>query len=69
MIAAIRAMPSPYLITGRTGRNILEEQAMDYVFGYAAYNDTAVHEIHHWPGGAPAGFKGKSLGGHGPMGP
>jgi len=41
---------------------------MDYVFGYSAYNDTTARDVQQkrhsgqW-------FKGKSLDGHGPMGP
>ena len=41
---------------------------MEYVFGYATYNDTTARDIQQkrhsgqW-------FKGKSLDGHGPMGP
>jgi 2-keto-4-pentenoate hydratase/2-oxohepta-3-ene-1,7-dioic acid hydratase in catechol pathway len=56
------------VIIGRQGRNIPEEQAMDYVFGYAAYNDTTVREIQQKRHGGQW-FKGKSLDGHGPMGP
>jgi 2-keto-4-pentenoate hydratase/2-oxohepta-3-ene-1,7-dioic acid hydratase in catechol pathway len=56
------------VIIGRKGRNIPESQAMDYVFGYSAFNDTTARDIQQkrhsgqW-------FKGKSLDGHGPMGP
>jgi 2-keto-4-pentenoate hydratase/2-oxohepta-3-ene-1,7-dioic acid hydratase in catechol pathway len=56
------------VIIGQTGRNIPEERAMDYVFGYAAYNDTTVREIQQKRHGGQW-FKGKSLDGHGPMGP
>ena len=56
------------VIIGKKGKNISEESAMDYVFGYAAYNDTTARDVQQkrhsgqW-------FKGKSLDGHGPMGP
>ena len=56
------------LVIGKKGKNISEENAMDYVFGYSAYNDTTARDIQQkrqsgqW-------FKGKSLDGHGPMGP
>jgi 2-keto-4-pentenoate hydratase/2-oxohepta-3-ene-1,7-dioic acid hydratase in catechol pathway len=41
---------------------------MDYVFGYAPYNDTTVREVQQKLHGGQW-FKGKSLDGHGPMGP
>ena len=56
------------VVIGKKGKNISEENAMDYVFGYSAYNDTTARDIQQkrhsgqW-------FKGKSLDGHGPMGP
>lgn len=56
------------VVIGRTGRNIPEERAMDYVFGYAPYNDTTVREAQQKLHGGQW-FKGKSLDGHGPMGP
>jgi 2-keto-4-pentenoate hydratase/2-oxohepta-3-ene-1,7-dioic acid hydratase in catechol pathway len=56
------------VVIGQRGRNISEEQAMDYVFGYAAYNDTTVREVQQKRHGGQW-FKGKSLDGHGPMGP
>lgn len=56
------------LVIGRKGRNIPEDRAMDYVFGYAAYNDTTVREVQQKRHGGQW-FKGKSLDGHGPMGP
>lgn len=56
------------VIIGQTGRNISEERAMDYVFGYAPYNDTTVREAQQKLHGGQW-FKGKSLDGHGPMGP
>ena len=56
------------VVIGQRGRNIPEEQAMDHVFGYAAYNDTTEREIQQKRHGGQW-FKGKSLDGHGPMGP
>ncbi|WP_426112715.1 fumarylacetoacetate hydrolase family protein [Massilia sp. PWRC2] len=56
------------VVIGQQGRNISEEHAMDYVFGYAAYNDTTVREVQQRRHGGQW-FKGKSLDGHGPMGP
>src|SRR3569832_1799778 len=56
------------VVIGQRGRNIPEDKAMDYVFGYAAYNDTTVREIQQKRHGGQW-FKGKSLDGHGPMGP
>lgn len=56
------------VVIGQQGRNISEERAMDHVFGYAAYNDTTVREIQQKRHGGQW-FKGKSLDGHGPMGP
>jgi 2-keto-4-pentenoate hydratase/2-oxohepta-3-ene-1,7-dioic acid hydratase in catechol pathway len=56
------------VVIGRKGKNIPEAEAMNYVFGYAAYNDTTARDVQQkrhsgqW-------FKGKSLDGHGPMGP
>lgn len=56
------------VIIGRKGRNIDEAHAMEYVFGYSAFNDTTARDVQQkrhsgqW-------FKGKSLDGHGPMGP
>ena len=56
------------VVIGRRGRNIGEAQAMDHVFGYAAYNYTTEREIQQKRHGGQW-FKGKSLDGHGPMGP
>lgn len=56
------------VVIGRRGRNISEEQAMDYVFGYSAYNDTTERNIQQKRHGGQW-FKGKSQDGHGPMGP
>ena len=56
------------VIIGRKGRNIAEDKAMDYVFGYASFNDTTVREVQQKRHGGQW-FKGKSLDGYGPMGP
>ena len=56
------------VIIGQRGKNIPEERAMDYVFGYAAYNDTTERDVQQKRHGGQW-FKGKSLDGHGPMGP
>lgn len=52
------------VVIGKKGKNISEDTAMDYVFGYSAYNDTTTRDVQQkchsgqW-------FKGKSLDGHG----
>ncbi|MDE1138510.1 fumarylacetoacetate hydrolase family protein [Paraburkholderia tropica] len=56
------------VIIGRTGINISEADAMNYVFGYSAFNDTTERDIQQKRHGGQW-FKGKSLDGHGPMGP
>jgi 2-keto-4-pentenoate hydratase/2-oxohepta-3-ene-1,7-dioic acid hydratase in catechol pathway len=56
------------VIIGQGGKNIPEDKAMDYVFGYAPFNDTTVREAQQKLHGGQW-FKGKSLDGHGPMGP
>ena len=55
-------------IIGKTGKNIPEEKAMDYVYGYSVYNDTTLREIQQKRHGGQW-FKGKSIDGYGPMGP
>ncbi len=55
------------VIIGKRGRNIKEADAMNYVFGYAVINDTTARDIQMDHGGQ--WFKGKSLDGHGPIGP
>jgi 2-keto-4-pentenoate hydratase/2-oxohepta-3-ene-1,7-dioic acid hydratase in catechol pathway len=55
------------VIIGKRGRNITEADAMNYVFGYAVINDTTARDIQVDHGGQ--WFKGKSLDGHGPLGP
>ena len=56
------------VIIGRRGRNITEASAMDYVFGYSVINDTTARDLQQTRHGGQW-FKGKSLDGHGPMGP
>jgi 2-keto-4-pentenoate hydratase/2-oxohepta-3-ene-1,7-dioic acid hydratase in catechol pathway len=55
------------VIIGKRGYNIAEADAMQYVFGYAVINDTTARDIQVDHGGQ--WFKGKSLDGHGPIGP
>ena len=56
------------VIIGRRGRNISESSAMDYVFGFSVINDTTARDLQQTRHGGQW-FKGKSLDGHGPMGP
>jgi len=55
------------VIIGKRGRNIAEADAMGYVFGYTVINDTTARDMQQYHGGQ--WFKGKSLDGHGPIGP
>jgi 2-keto-4-pentenoate hydratase/2-oxohepta-3-ene-1,7-dioic acid hydratase in catechol pathway len=55
------------VIIGKRGRNIAESDAMQYVFGYTVINDTTARDMQVDHGGQ--WFKGKSLDGHGPLGP
>jgi len=56
------------VIIGRRGRNIPEERALDFVFGFSVINDTTARDLQQKMHGGQW-FKGKSLDGHGPMGP
>ena len=56
------------VIIGKRGRNISEADAMNYVFGFSVINDTTARDIQAKRHGGQW-FKGKSLDGHGPMGP
>lgn len=56
------------VVIGKRGRNIKEAEAMDYVFGYSVINDTTARDVQSKKHGGQW-FKGKSLDGHGPMGP
>ena len=55
------------VIIGKRGSNITEAEAMKHVFGYSVINDTTARDIQLDHGGQ--WFKGKSLNGHGPIGP
>lgn len=56
------------VIIGTGGRNIAEADAIGHVFGYSVINDTTARDIQHTLHGGQW-FKGKSLDGHGPIGP
>ncbi|RFB80800.1 FAA hydrolase family protein [Methylovirgula sp. 4M-Z18] len=56
------------VIIGKRGRNIPEENALDHVFGFSVINDTTARDVQNTRHGGQW-FKGKSLDGHGPMGP
>jgi 2-keto-4-pentenoate hydratase/2-oxohepta-3-ene-1,7-dioic acid hydratase in catechol pathway len=56
------------VILGKRGKNVPEEKAMDYVFGFSVINDTTARDIQQKKHGGQW-FKGKSLDGHGPLGP
>ncbi|HEY4317910.1 MAG TPA: fumarylacetoacetate hydrolase family protein, partial [Herbaspirillum sp.] len=56
------------VVIGKTGTNISEEDAMNYVYGYSVYNDTTVRDVQQKLHGGQW-FKGKSINGYGPMGP
>lgn len=56
------------VVIGRRGRNIPEGDALDYVFGYTVINDTTARDLQIKKHGGQW-FKGKSLDGHGPIGP
>jgi 2-keto-4-pentenoate hydratase/2-oxohepta-3-ene-1,7-dioic acid hydratase in catechol pathway len=55
------------VIIGKRGRSIAEADGMDHVFGFAVINDTTARDMQEYHGGQ--WFKGKSLDGHGPIGP
>lgn len=56
------------VILGKKGKNIPEEKAMEHVFGFCVINDTTARDIQQKKHGGQW-FKGKSLDGHGPLGP
>jgi 2-keto-4-pentenoate hydratase/2-oxohepta-3-ene-1,7-dioic acid hydratase in catechol pathway len=56
------------VILGKRGKNIPEEKAMEYVFGFCVMNDTTARDVQQKRHGGQW-FKGKSLDGHGPLGP
>ncbi len=55
------------VIIGRNGRNIPENDALNYVFGYTVVNDVSARDLQRQHGGQ--WLKGKSLDGACPMGP
>jgi 2-keto-4-pentenoate hydratase/2-oxohepta-3-ene-1,7-dioic acid hydratase in catechol pathway len=56
------------VIIGKRGRNIPEAAAMSHAFGFSVINDTTARDVQPTRHGGQW-FKGKSLDGHGPMGP
>jgi 2-keto-4-pentenoate hydratase/2-oxohepta-3-ene-1,7-dioic acid hydratase in catechol pathway len=54
------------VIIGETGKNIREEDALDYVFGYTVLNDVTARDLQNRH---KQFFKGKSVDGYCPMGP
>ncbi len=54
------------VIIGKTGKNIREEDALDYVFGYTILNDVTARDLQDRH---RQFFKGKSIDGYCPMGP
>ena len=56
------------VVIGKRGRNIPEAQALEHVFGFSVINDTTARDVQQKRHGGQW-FKGKSLDGHGPMGP
>ncbi|MED1607665.1 fumarylacetoacetate hydrolase family protein [Cytobacillus kochii] len=55
------------VVIGKKGRNITEDGAMDYVFGYMCANDISARDIQQTHGGQ--WFMGKSLDNSCPIGP
>jgi 2-keto-4-pentenoate hydratase/2-oxohepta-3-ene-1,7-dioic acid hydratase in catechol pathway len=54
------------VVIGRAGKNIPREEALDYIFGYTVMNDATARDMQRRH---KQFFKGKSLDGHGPLGP
>ena len=54
------------VIIGKTGKNVREEEAMNYVFGYTVLNDITARDLQRQH---KQYFKGKSIDGYCPMGP
>lgn len=54
------------VIIGKKGKNICQEEAMDYIFGYTVINDITARDLQM---SHKQFFKGKSLDGSCPMGP
>ncbi len=55
------------VIIGKSGRHILEENALEYVFGYTCGIDVSQRNIQN--GDRSGWFRGKSFDGFGPVGP
>lgn len=55
------------VIIGREGKNISEEKALDYVFGYSLANDVSARDVQRRHGGQ--WLKGKAMDGSCPLGP
>ncbi|NMP22764.1 fumarylacetoacetate hydrolase family protein [Sulfobacillus sp. DSM 109850] len=55
------------VIISQEGKNIAEDQAMDYVFGYTLANDVSARDVQRRHGGQ--WLKGKSMDGSCPLGP
>src|SRR5216684_3127346 len=56
------------VIIGKRGLNIPEDKAIEHVFGFSVINDTTARDVQQKKHGGQW-FKGKSLDGHGPIGP
>jgi len=54
------------VVIGKMGKNIREENALDYVFGYTVLNDVTARDLQNQH---RQYFKGKSIDGYCPMGP
>jgi 2-keto-4-pentenoate hydratase/2-oxohepta-3-ene-1,7-dioic acid hydratase in catechol pathway len=54
------------VIIGKTGKNIREEDALSYIFGYTVINDVTARDLQSRH---KQFFKGKSIDGYCPMGP
>jgi len=54
------------VIIGKAGKNIREEDALEYVFGYTVLNDVTARDLQNQH---RQYFKGKSIDGYCPMGP
>jgi 2-keto-4-pentenoate hydratase/2-oxohepta-3-ene-1,7-dioic acid hydratase in catechol pathway len=54
------------VVIAKTGKNIREEDALDYVFGYTVLNDVSARDLQFQH---TQYFKGKSIDGYCPMGP
>lgn len=55
------------VVIGRAGKNVAQENALNYVFGYTVVNDLSARDVQYGWGGQY--FKGKSLDGFCPIGP